>query len=123
MGITDYVTKPIIEEELTACVRNLITNQKAHEREIDFREYMNSEEIMNRSLKMEAMGKLTGGIAHDYNNMLGIIGYTDLLGLKLVDNPKLLKYVQQIEKASVNGAQLTSKLLSFIRKNSFRGGC
>jgi len=119
MGITDYVTKPIIEEELIARVRNLIANQKAHEREIHFREYMNSEEIMNRSLKMEAMGKLTGGIAHDYNNMLGIIiGYTDLLGLKLADNPKLLKYVQQIEKASANGAQLTSKLLSFTRKKT-----
>jgi len=119
MGITDYVTKPIIEEELIARVRNLIANQKALEREIDFREYLNSEEIMNRSMKMEAMGKLTGGIAHDYNNMLGIImGYTDLLGLELSDKPELLKYVKQIEKASANGAQLTSKLLSFTRKKT-----
>lgn len=40
MGITDYVTKPVIKEELLARVRNLIKNQKALEREIDFREHI-----------------------------------------------------------------------------------
>ncbi len=119
MGITDYVTKPIIEDELVARVRNLITNQKALEREIHFRERMNSEEAVRRSLKMEAMGKLTGGIAHDYNNMLGvIIGYTDLLARKLGDQPTLQRYVDQIARASKNGAKLTSKLLSFTKKES-----
>lgn len=117
MGITDYVTKPIIEEELVARVKNLISNQKALEREIYFREHMNSEEMVRRGLKMEALGKLTGGIAHDYNNMLGVImGYSDLLASKLEGQPKLLHYVSQIEKASKNGAQLTGKLLSFSKK-------
>jgi len=119
MGITDYVTKPIIEEELIARVRNLITNQKALEREIEFRERLNSEDMIRRSMKMEAMSKLTGGIAHDYNNMLGVImGYTDLLARKLGDNPGLQRYVSQIERASANGAKLTSKLLSFTKKES-----
>ena len=119
MGITDYVTKPIIEEELIARVRNLIANQKALEREIEFRERMNSEDMIRRSMKMEAMGKLTGGIAHDYNNMLGVImGYTDLLTRKLGDNPKLQRYVSQISRASANGAKLTRKLLSFTKKES-----
>ena len=119
MGITDYVTKPIIEEELIARVRNLIANQKALEREIEFRERLNSEDMIRRSMKMEAMGKLTGGIAHDYNNMLGVImGYTDLLTRKFGDNPKLQRYVSQIERASANGAKLTRKLLSFTKKES-----
>lgn len=116
MGITDYVTKPIIEEELIARVRNLISNQKALEREIHFREHMNSEEMTRHNMKMEALGKLTGGIAHDYNNMLGvIIGYTDLLANKIGDQPQLQRYVEQIHKASSNGALLTEKLLSFTR--------
>lgn len=118
MGITDYVTKPIIKEELLARVRNLINNQKALEREIEFRQHYNSEETVRRSLKLEALGKLTGGIAHDYNNMLGIInGYTDLLKRKLKKQPDLLSYVEQIAKAGESGVKLTSKLLSFTRKH------
>ena len=118
MGIADYVTKPVIEVELIARVNNLINNQKAIEQEIYFREHMNSEDIVRRSMKMDALGKLTGGIAHDYNNMLGvIIGYVDLLAEKLGDRPELLKYVKQIEKASESSVKLTNKLLGFARKN------
>ena len=118
MGITDYVTKPIIKEELLARVKNLIHNQKAIEREIEFRQHYNSEEVVRRGLKLEALGKLTGGIAHDYNNMLGIInGYAEMLHDKLNDRPELLNYVEQIEKAGENGCKLTNKLLSFTRKN------
>jgi len=118
MGIADYVTKPVIEVELMARVNNLINNQKALEREVYFREHMSSEEMVRHSMKMDAMGKLTGGIAHDYNNMLGvIIGYVDLLHERLSDNPELLKYVKQIEKASQSSIKLTHKLLGFARKN------
>ena len=118
MGITDYVTKPVIKEELLSRVRNLIKNQKALVREIDFGEHLNSEEVVRRGLKLEALGKLTGGIAHDYNNMLGIItGYADLLKGKLVDQPEELSYVEQIVKAGANGIKLTRKLLSFTRKD------
>lgn len=118
MGITDYVTKPIIEEELIARVRNLIHNQNALEREQQFREHLSSEEVIRRSMKMEAMGKLTGGVAHDYNNTLSVImGYTDLLKRKLGDGQeKLVDYVEKIEKAAKNAAMLTSKLLAFTRK-------
>jgi len=118
MGIADYVTKPVIEVELMARVNNLIKNQKALEREVYFREHMSSEEVVRHSMKMDAMGKLTGGIAHDYNNMLGvIIGYVELLEERLNDNPELLKYVKQIEKASQSSIKLTHKLLGFARKN------
>jgi len=119
MGITDYVTKPIIEEELIARIRNLIRNQKSLEQEIQFREHLNSEEALRRSMKLEAMGKLTGGIAHDYNNMLGVInGYTEFLKEKLGEDPKLQSYVSHIEKACQNGIKLTRKLLSFTRKDT-----
>ena len=122
MGISDYVTKPIIEEELIARVRNLINNQKALEREQQFREHLSSEETVRRSMKMEAMGKLTGGIAHDYNNMLSVImGYTDLLKRGLGEQQqKLLEYIQQIDKACKNGASLTGKLMAFTRKKAAR---
>ena len=119
MGLTDYVTKPVIEEELIARVRNLINSQNALEREIDFRAHLNSEETLRQTLKMEALGKLTAGIAHDYNNMLSVvIGYAKLLKANIKDQPKLLSYVEQIEKSGDNGVKLTNKLMSFIRTDS-----
>ncbi len=119
MGITDYVTKPIIEEELIARIRNLIGSQQVIEKEIQFSEHLNSEETIRRTLKLEALGKLTGGIAHDYNNMLGVItGYAELLTQGLQQQPGLLHYAETIEKASQNGIKLTKKLLSFSKKDT-----
>jgi len=75
------------------------------------------EKLLNRTQKMEALGQLTGGIAHDYNNVLGvIIGYSDILKGKLQDQPALFHYVEQINQAGNRGAQLTRKLLSFTRQ-------
>ena len=75
------------------------------------------EKLLNRTQKMEALGQLTGGIAHDYNNMLGvIIGYSDILKTQLKDQPGLLNFVEQIHQAGDRGAQLTRKLLSFSRQ-------
>jgi PAS domain S-box-containing protein len=71
---------------------------------------------IRRSQKLDAIGQLTGGIAHDYNNMLGvIIGYTELLQLYLKDNPKLYNYTEEIHNAAIRSANLTSKLLSTSR--------
>ena len=73
------------------------------------------EEQLRRSHKMDALGKLTGGVAHDYNNMLGIVlGYTEILQLKL-DDEECLKYVDQIQKAGERGRKLTEKLMTFSR--------
>lgn len=74
------------------------------------------EEQLNRSQKMEAMGKLTGGIAHDYNNMLGVIlGFAEILDAQLNDKPKLQEYAQRILQAGKRSQRLTSKLLAFSR--------
>jgi len=77
------------------------------------------EEQIRRSQKMDALGKLTGGIAHDYNNMLGVVsGYAELLKNNLQDQPKLLKYANEIHHAGQRGALLTQKLLSFSSQKS-----
>ncbi len=76
-----------------------------------------AEEQLRRSQKMDAMGKLTGGIAHDYNNMLGIVlGYSELLQSALSDQPKLLAYSEQISQAGERGKNLTKKLLDFSKQ-------
>jgi len=72
------------------------------------------EEQLRQNQKMDALGKLTGGISHDYNNLLAIIqGYAELLKLGVGDNLKLSSYVQEIEHAAQRGAKLTAKLLGF----------
>lgn len=83
---------------------------------LDITLHKKQEEQIKRSMKMEALGKLTGGIAHDYNNMLGVIlGYSELLATKLKDSPELLEYLGQIKHAGDRGTSLTRKLLSFSR--------
>ncbi|MCK4705588.1 MAG: bacteriohemerythrin [Gammaproteobacteria bacterium] len=84
-----------------------ITQQKAQD------------EQLRRSQKMDALGKLTSGIMHDYNNMLGVIlGYSDLLESMLTAQPKLAEYARQIYHAGKRGSKLTQKLLSFSRKET-----
>lgn len=83
----------------------------------DISEEKKVEEQLRRSQKMDALGKLTGGIAHDYNNMLGIVlGYSELLQNALSDQPKLLGYSRQISQAGERGASLTKKLLAFSKQ-------
>jgi signal transduction histidine kinase len=78
---------------------------------------LESQVRQSRSQKMEALGNLTGGIAHDYNNMLGVIlGYAHLLEEKLKHLPELASYANQIQRAGKRGAKLTADLLSFSKK-------
>ena len=72
---------------------------------------------LQQSQKMDALGKLTGGIAHDYNNMLGVVtGYSELLEKKLSEQPNLAKYAHEIFHAGERGIKLTKKLLAFSQQ-------
>ena len=84
----------------------------------DVTELRNKESQLRRSQKMDALGKLTGGIAHDYNNLLGVvIGYAELLSLSITDE-KLKTFSEEILKAGKRGANLTKKLLAFTRNQT-----
>lgn len=68
--------------------------------------------------KMEAIGRLAGGVAHDFNNMLTIVHLsTRLLKRQLHPEDPLLEYVQQIEEAGERATALTKQLLSFSRRD------
>jgi signal transduction histidine kinase len=79
-----------------------------------------SEARLRQSEKMQAIGQLAGGVAHDFNNQLmGITGYADLLHGQVKDNPKLLRYVENILLAARRSADLTAQLLAFARKGKY----
>jgi PAS domain S-box-containing protein len=68
--------------------------------------------------KMESIGTLAGGVAHDFNNILTVIvGYTELLRLSLKGDERKLGFVQEISDSVVRGAELTRSLLTFSGKH------
>lgn len=68
--------------------------------------------------KVENLGVLAGGIAHEFNNILtSIIGYTSFVKNLLEENSKERNYIGKIQKAALVAAKLTSKLLGFSRKD------
>ncbi len=79
-------------------------------------------EHLRQAEKMEALGQLTGGIVHDFNNMLGgIIGFADLIKRKYAKNDQTLEnYTRMIFETSERAAELISKLLAFARKGDFQ---
>jgi PAS domain S-box-containing protein len=75
------------------------------------------EDQLRQSQKMEAVGQLAGGVAHDFNNMLaGIMGNAELLKHNLTSLPEHTVYLDKILSAAEHAASLTKQLLSFSRK-------
>lgn len=109
-----------LEEESVTPVfdsNNYITHFVAIKRDIS--QQRKQEKELQQSQKMDALGKLTGGVAHDYNNMLGIIlGYSEILKEQLPADSKFVKYVDAISTAGDRGVSLTNKLLTFSRQKT-----
>jgi two-component system cell cycle sensor histidine kinase/response regulator CckA len=86
-------------------IKQDVTERKVLERQVAFAQ------------RLDAIGRLTGGVAHDFNNMLGIIlGYADLLRSSLPEESRAAEQVTQIRKAAERSANLTRQLLTFSRR-------
>lgn len=92
-------------EERTRDLQNQIAERQMAERQFI------------QAQKMEAVGHLTGGISHDFNNLLTIIlGNLDWLSERVVEDEKSSHLVEEAMKAAKRGANLTQRLLAFSRR-------
>lgn len=84
------------------------------------KELRDTREKLFQSQKLEVIGQLAGGVAHDFNNMLGgILGYTSLLKDKYADDQKTMRQLSIIQQSAERGASLTRNLLGFARKGNY----
>src|SRR6185369_3750859 len=75
-----------------------------------------AEAMLRQSQKMDAIGQLTGGVAHDFNNRLAaILGNLELLDTRLRDDPDNRALVTSALRSTLRGAELTQHLLAFSR--------
>ncbi len=85
----------------------------------DITEQKKLEAQLRHSQKMEAIGTLSGGIAHDFNNILtAIIGYSNILKLKLKQDDSARPFVDQILASAERATSLTQSLLAFSRRTA-----
>ena len=83
----------------------------------DVSERKKLEEQLLQAQKMEAVGILAGGVAHDFNNILStIVGYGSLLQMRMQEDPQLREYIEKILDSCDRAVRLTSSLLTFSRK-------
>jgi two-component system, cell cycle sensor histidine kinase and response regulator CckA len=83
----------------------------------DITERRRLEDQLRQSQKMEAVGTLAGGVAHDFNNMLMVVnGYSEQVARKLGPDDPLRRKVEEIRRAGERATALTRQLLAFSRK-------
>jgi len=87
----------------------------------DMTEYDRAQQLLRQSQKMEAVGQLTGGVAHDFNNILMVIqAKVDSIEEEQLLNGRLLDDMKVIGRAVQRAADLTQQLLAFSRKQPLR---
>jgi PAS domain S-box-containing protein len=83
----------------------------------DISERKRLDEHLLQAQKMEALGQFSGGVAHDFNNILAAIGgYTELSQMKLQANPEVREYLGAVLQATGRAAALVRQILSFSRQ-------
>ncbi|HUO59285.1 MAG TPA: PAS domain S-box protein [Candidatus Acidoferrales bacterium] len=102
-------TECTLKRDMLPGLHLLVMRDQTHRREL--------EEQLRQAQKMEAIGRLAGGVAHDINNMLTVIhGYSELMIRELPENDALRRHANSILSAVDRCALITQQLLTFSRR-------
>jgi two-component system cell cycle sensor histidine kinase/response regulator CckA len=112
VGAADYLVKDQITPQLMERVIRHSIERKGAERALS-----HSQDQLRQSQKMEAIGCLAAGVAHDFNNILSIIlSYSQLLTVDLNAGDPMRADLEEINSAGLRAADLTRQLLAFSRR-------
>ena len=116
-GAHDFITTANISRLGPILDREIAEARARAEQRLTDDAIRQSEDQIRLSQKMDAIGQLAGGVAHDFNNMLtAILGYTALLLDNARDQPEFVADLEEIQKAGERAGSLTRQLLTFSRK-------
>jgi signal transduction histidine kinase len=121
LGARDYIVKDAVFLELLPAVLKRVAREINSENELkrgeEEREKLQAQ--LFQAHKMESVGRLAGGVAHDFNNMLGVIlGYSELALAKTSPEQPIRPLLEGIREAAERSANLTQQLLAFARKQT-----
>ena len=106
-----------IEHQGTTLLYSIVHD--VSERKRSEEEKIKLKEQLLQAQKMESIGRLAGGVAHDFNNMLGVImGHTELAMLKTSPEQEIYHDLEVVMKAAERSTQLTRQLLAYARKQT-----
>ena len=114
-GLRDFEARMVVSgpEEVTAVVRDITELKRAEE------SHARLQEQLRQAHKMESVGRLAGGVAHDFNNMLGVIlGRAEMALAKVTPEDEIHVDLEEIRKAASRSASLTRQLLTFARRQT-----
>ncbi len=107
-----FLQEPAINGVI-ASVRDITAHKKAQE------DTARLQSQLTQAQKMESIGRLAGGVAHDFNNMLSVIlGHAELALNRMDDSQPFFAHLQEISRAAKRSADLTRQLLAFARKQT-----
>lgn len=116
-GASNYVIKEHIKRLGQSAVHALKEKQLREDRRRAEENNERLEAQLQQAQKMESVGRLAGGVAHDFNNMLCVIlGYAELIKARLPLGDPILRDINEIERAAGRARDITRQLLAFSRK-------
>jgi PAS domain S-box-containing protein len=96
-------------------------DERSRALEAEVAERQKVEVALQQAQRLEALGQLTGGVAHDFNNLLTVVlGQVESIMVTAKDQPRILRMAAAAQRAAERGAQLTSQLLAFSRRQQLQ---